>query len=450
MASYGINKGDFNAYIGGRYNHTDGWRNSGFDDSGTDGSGRFLGHGHSFAGQAQYKNLTANFFEGYTEEDSFSSPQNWPLKENSRRKHFIDLGYVHDFSERWSTNLNVSYTGNRESVAGLGRLNMNDWFLEGNVSGQITDDIQLIAGGSRTVLQGKNKVDGSDWRTHQSNVYVQSDWRVTDWLKLTGGMQVNAPEGIDRGYSPRAGAIFTIDKNWGAKLLYGKAFRAAAPSELFVNITGFIIGNTSIKPETIETYDAQIFYRSPQSYYALTAFQSRQEDTIALLTANGTPFTWTNTNDPVDSYGLTFEAEHELSSSLDLFGSMTYQRNKTVAGTKDYYSTPNLLVKTGFTWKPVNGTSLDVFNFFSDAPSSKGGVIPRKPLGTSHILSANVNVNIGETLDKPNLERFTFSLSGTNLLDQDTESTHRLSSTVGDSINRRPSRAVYGKLSVKF
>jgi len=55
--------------------------------------------------------------------------------------------------------------------------------------------------------------------------------RITDWLKLVAGMQMNKPEDIKNDFSPRLGAILNFNNHWGAKLLYGEAFRSGNGTE---------------------------------------------------------------------------------------------------------------------------------------------------------------------------------------------------------------------------
>ena len=44
-------------------------------------------------------------------------------------------------------------------------------------------------------------------------------------------MQMNKPEDIKNDFSPRLGAILNFNNHWGAKLLYGEAFRSGNGTE---------------------------------------------------------------------------------------------------------------------------------------------------------------------------------------------------------------------------
>src|SRR6185437_7644428 len=77
------------------------------------------------------------------------------------------------------------------------------------------------------------------------------------------------------------GAILTMDSGFGAKLLYGQAYRNGTGQERGSQVPGFNYGNSALKPESIDTVDAQISYGRPIYSVALTYFHSDQNDVIS-------------------------------------------------------------------------------------------------------------------------------------------------------------------------
>lgn len=64
---------------------------------------------------------------------------------------------------------------------------------------------------------------------------------------------------------------YNLNEPWGIKLLYGKAFRGALPTERFI-MAPSVVGNTALNPETVETFDAQLFYNNKLGSFSATYF----------------------------------------------------------------------------------------------------------------------------------------------------------------------------------
>jgi outer membrane receptor protein involved in Fe transport len=81
--------------------------------------------------------------------------------------------------------------------------------------------------------------------------------------------------------NPRVGLISQPDKKITFKLLYGSAFRAPSNFELYAAIAGARISNPDLKPEKIQSYEANIIY-TPSKILLLQAnlFQNHLTDVI--------------------------------------------------------------------------------------------------------------------------------------------------------------------------
>jgi len=103
-------------------------------------------------------------------------------------------------------------------------------------------------------------------------------------LTAQSAVQYNAPDTADADISPRFAAIAQINEHWGAKFMYGKAFRQASPVERLISAPT-VVGNAALEPEKIETIDVQIFYNSDRVSFAVTYFHSEQDDLITRIGA---------------------------------------------------------------------------------------------------------------------------------------------------------------------
>lgn len=87
-------------------------------------------------------------------------------------------------------------------------------------------------------------------------VYGQEEWAITDRLLLNAGVRHDHYSTFGGTTNPRAGLIYNWN-NTTAKLLYGRAFRAPNPFELYYASTNSL-SNPDLAPERITTYEAMV------------------------------------------------------------------------------------------------------------------------------------------------------------------------------------------------
>lgn len=184
--------------------------------------------------------------------------------------------------------------------------------------------------------------------------YVQMDYRLKA-LKLIGGAQYNKLDKIDGNTSPRLGLIYDFTPEWGGKLLYSTAFRKGYPNE-----TGFqhwiFRGNPDLKPELINTLEAQVFYQTKRAQASMTVFQSKMKDIIGRIQVPasnpaGFQFKYINSGE-WESKGVELEGRVSATPRLLVTGSAAYQTNEKLAmadqpAIKDAALHPNLMIKVG-------------------------------------------------------------------------------------------------------
>ncbi len=87
--------------------------------------------------------------------------------------------------------------------------------------------------------------------------------------------------------TPRLGLIFMPEETASIKALYGRAFRAPCPGELYGTITQ--LPNPEISPETIDTYEL-VYMKKMETYkFNITGFFSSLNDGIIAITEGGSP-----------------------------------------------------------------------------------------------------------------------------------------------------------------
>ena len=74
----------------------------------------------------------------------------------------------------------------------------------------------------------------TDWPGEYSlnSYYMQTDWNVTDSLRLVAGTRLDDHSIFGKNWSPRAGLVYKESPKSTLKLLYGKAFRSPSMAEI--------------------------------------------------------------------------------------------------------------------------------------------------------------------------------------------------------------------------
>ena len=385
-------------------------------------------------------------FTGQVAQDSLGTQQFFPVEKNDVMRHFVNVGYTHDFNKNWNADFNLTFN----------RIEYNESSDEDTLIGEITVHGSLAENLNMTLGGTSEHTDGTaidNFQDHVHSLYAQLEWQSTDWLKMVGGLQMNDSENYKVGYSPRLAAIFTPHENWSAKLLYGEAFRAASAIETFVTIPGVLSSTSNVSPEKISTLEGQILYHDMNSSASVSIYRSRITDIIGRENT-GLPGNLLITNTGEEVYkGIEFEGKYEIFTGLSIQGSanLQYGKNDEDIYNPTYY--PNWMVKAGFVYE-ADGWSFAAFNSSYGDPEDIRGTNPNvldvndASKGYS-LISANLNVDVNELAGFHNAPKITFTLHGENLLDEEMN----FPDFNRRDVNSYPidsGRSVYGKISVRF
>ncbi len=423
------------------------------DGSGTTGTFKTGKEGEQLILNLKYKGLTLNTLLSETTNDNHRVAFAFPSTELQFDRQFIDIGYQHEISSKWNLAVNASYH-QRQSVAVLDTVpniakdRTNNYLFELSSSYAPTNKLNLITGATYRLLSSEGNLS---FDTNSYSFYTQADYQLYDWLKLIGGFQYNKPEMISGDFSPRIASIIQFDEHWGSKLLFGKAFHEASPAQRFTNIPGIAQGNPNLSPETIETFDAQIFYNSPNLFLAATYFHSEQEDLITRV--SGPPVTAINTGG-ITYDGIELESKWKINERIQFIGNLSYQTNEKNDGTTDITYSPDWMIKTGISYDSDKGYQFSLFNsYFAKSTLQNHQVasvtVSNPDADGYNLLTANINMNLGHVLNNKSFSDINLSLYGDNLLDEDIYFPS-ISRTNVNSIPHHYQRGFYGTISVAF
>ncbi|HEY3119930.1 MAG TPA: TonB-dependent receptor [Vicinamibacteria bacterium] len=103
------------------------------------------------------------------------------------------------------------------------------------------------------------------------SLFAQDTWSPTPRVGVTAGVRRDDYSDFGSTVNPRAALVLRLPSDFTLKLLYGRAFRAPTFLELFFNFTGFI-GNPSLKPSTINTFEVALGFRRPRLRASVNAY----------------------------------------------------------------------------------------------------------------------------------------------------------------------------------
>lgn len=89
-------------------------------------------------------------------------------------------------------------------------------------------------------------------------VYLEDLWDVTETLRFTVGARYDRYNDFGGELNPKAGVAWEFAQGYDLKLLYGHGFRAPTFAELHNINNPFIIGNSDLDPEEVETIELSV------------------------------------------------------------------------------------------------------------------------------------------------------------------------------------------------
>jgi len=128
--------------------------------------------------------------------------------------------------------------------------------MRGVTQTHLDDKVLILLNGRPLCDAGQGGVNG--------DFYSSFPLALLQQIEVIRGLQVNKPQGGDADLAPRLAGVFTLADHWSLKLAYDQAYHSAFGLDLFLNAS-FLLGNPELEPETIETYSAQLSYKSPPS-----------------------------------------------------------------------------------------------------------------------------------------------------------------------------------------
>ncbi|MFC2062300.1 TonB-dependent receptor plug domain-containing protein, partial [Elusimicrobiota bacterium] len=362
--TFGFKQNALSGYLAVNKIDSDGMEIKMYDGLHNYGEGRFSDDITAAVANINYADLKASVLYAKTQPYHLGGANlNWvyqytdkeqdPTDCNSQHVLTTDVGYSKKLSDQVTTDLNITYNYRKWDIEDDEANNGHDFLVE--IANHIapSDKLGLICGGTyeKTEYGGHKLIDNDELFGY--SLYTQSDYKVSDPVKLILGVQWNKIKDLDGDLSKRAGIIYNSENKYGAKVLYSEAFRKAYAHETSFQHPVFR-GNLDVTPELIATTDLQLFYNTDKTETALTFFYSilsnmikrRWEVDPANFPYGGYLIHY---NSDIDHtfQGVELEERFKVSEKILLTGSATYQTNEDEDGNKNIALHPNILAKIG-------------------------------------------------------------------------------------------------------
>jgi outer membrane receptor protein involved in Fe transport len=377
-----------------------------------EGTGAYLG--------IDYKGFS--FMSSYTGQEA-SSYVRGIVGDTRLKRGFTDFGYRLHPTARWEMTINGTYTRSvmdapdyptihRDSYeADLEWTNFitispKDRLTLGTVYNHIAGT-EFLLGTSPVVIDAQGKRNAGEG-------YAQWEHKLTDEIKLIGGVQANKIGAIALKAVPRGGILWSPSSHITMKLLYGEAYNAPSIDETTLNHPG-LKGNPNLISEKVGTLDAQLSYQSNRIQASVDYFHSSQND---LIIQNGAVFPAYYYNDPVAVNFQGGEAEGKYYLRRDWFatGSMLYQENDSGSGAKNLSPSPSFVAKAGVSYLSPKGFSFSMFDAYQGHIAGFATYNP--PAVAFHSLSAHARYDLSKHWLKNDTRGLAIFLNGDDLLNK--------------------------------
>lgn len=460
-----------------RYHISDGWLSSAIDETKQPINFRNNGEDISASLWGEWRDFNFNLFIVNNQHNHWGSVPIGSGQPIENEKFFFDAGYKHQFASNWLATLNLTYTQFSQSydlpvnhVPYLTYLYEDNILLEQtNYLNFFDDKLNITLGGlvvwqDGGVKQAENPNTLEPYSQLRSSIYGEVSYSLLDNLKLTLGGQYHrfdnlkpTPPGVldngkpTTGLVGRAGLVYEITSEFGAKLLYNQAYRSPSAGELGAN-SSLVLGNRNIQPELVETVDAQIFYHTGAYQASLTAFRSEVRNLIVRVpVANTDPPRLKYDNAGSATFeGIEFEADVKLTDRLSWKGSYTFQTNAEENGQNNATQMPNHMAKIGVSFDATPDLQISAFDtFFSAAKVVPTSLAVNPPADSYHNITINTNYKLDHLLGFSSAKHITFTLYLDNLLDEKfyyPEFNRKIINTMPAS----PGRSLYGEIAINF
>jgi iron complex outermembrane receptor protein len=258
------------------------------------------------------------------------------------------------------------------------------------------------------------------------NAYLLTEWRLTSWLAVHGGVTAFHHEIFGSRITPRGAAIWHPSRRDTVKAIYTEGFRAPSASEAFFYDGTDFVANLALKPETARqgelVYERRfgtalsLFVSAfSADYRSLIRYETIPAPGLGRPPDPATPEDWRQQARNGGHFGMRgaeLGGRLRVVRWIDAYGGVTVQRPVGDAPPNTAGVTANLAVATRAPWEPL---SLAVRGFYvGERDKDRAALLP----GQRATVPAQVRLDATAVLDVPAVRGLSVEVSVLNLLDR--------------------------------
>lgn len=179
--------------------------------------------------------------------------------------------------------------------------------------------------------------------------FAQDEWHIAQDWRLTSGVRYDHYSDFGDTVNPRIALVWQANQNITSKFLYGRAFRAPAFNELYNINNPVALGNSYLKPETIDTYEVALTFRNTRKLQTgINLYHYVMSDVIRFAE----PSFRAENQGEIQGQGVELEARYEASRSVGILANYAYQDSEDKESGSNIANAPKHMVYLRGNWRP--------------------------------------------------------------------------------------------------
>jgi outer membrane receptor for ferrienterochelin and colicin len=221
--------------------------------------------------------------------------------------------------------------------------------------------------------------------------YVQNEYQMAPDWDLTAGVRYDKYSDFGSTINPRLAIVWQTNSNLSTKFLYGRAFRAPGSAELTVQNNPAQLGNSAVKPETIDTFETAFNYQASQKIHIdFNLYLFKIDDSISFVPdANASTSTAQNVG-KLKGYGVEGEVTFKVSDDVSWLFNYAYQKTKDQQVDDDLGGAPASQLYSQLNWKISESVNLNTRVSYIGS-QERNSVDPRDPVDAYTSVSFTLN-----------------------------------------------------------
>jgi iron complex outermembrane receptor protein len=267
-------------------------------------------------------------------------------------------------------------------------------FESKNFGPGVTDGSETQLSDRMVDVTGTPYIFISDEKRDAQWLTLQDEWGFAQDWELTAGVRFDHYSDFGDTVNPRLALVWETAYNLTSKLMYGRAFRAPAFDELYIQNNPSIKGNELLDPEIVDTLELAFDYRPVADVVTkLNLFLYQAKDVIEFVgNDQGTARLAENAKDQ-EGRGFELEAKWDVTRRFDLAGSISFQESEDEGIDAWVPDAPRLRVYGAANWALTDAWNWQL-NINHVADRKRAVIDARDPVDDYTLLGTSISYSI--------------------------------------------------------